>query len=78
MTNILLNSFAFLGTQELLIVAFVVLLLFGGAKIPSLMRGLGRGMGEFQKGINEGKKNFDSAMQDASSDTDSTTSPTNG
>lgn len=78
MTNILLNSFAFLGTQELMIVAFVVLLLFGGAKIPSLMRGLGRGMGEFQKGVTEGKKNFDSAMDEASNESEPKASSTNG
>lgn len=57
--NAILSSVAFLGTQELIIVGLIILVLFGGAKIPSLMRGLGRGMGEFQKGINEGKKNFD-------------------
>ncbi len=57
--NLILNSLAFLGTQELLIVGVIILVLFGGAKIPSLMRGLGRGMGEFQKGVSDGKKGFD-------------------
>ncbi|MBV6459835.1 MAG: Sec-independent protein translocase protein TatA [Fimbriimonadaceae bacterium] len=45
-------------------ILIVVLLLFGGTKIPQLMRGLGKGMGEFQKGIEEGKKNFDSALRE--------------
>lgn len=45
-----------MGYQELLIVALVVLVLFGGAKIPSLMRGIGQGMGEFRKGLDEVKK----------------------
>jgi sec-independent protein translocase protein TatA len=36
-----------LGVQEMVIVFFVVLLLFGGRKIPELMRGLGKGIREF-------------------------------
>lgn len=36
-----------LGTQEILLILLVVLLLFGGKKIPELMRGLGRGIREF-------------------------------
>lgn len=42
-----------LGTSELLIIALVVLLLFGGKKIPELMRGLGKGVNQFKKGMNE-------------------------
>lgn len=37
-----------LGTSELIIILVVVLLLFGGTKIPQLMRGLGRGVKEFK------------------------------
>jgi len=40
-----------IGQGELLIIIAVVLLLFGGRKIPELMRGLGRGMHEFKKGM---------------------------
>lgn len=36
-----------IGWQEILIVAFIVLLLFGGRKLPELMRGLGKGIREF-------------------------------
>jgi sec-independent protein translocase protein TatA len=39
--------------QELLIIVVIVLLLFGGSKIPELMKGLGTGMKEFKKGLNE-------------------------
>ena len=39
-----------IGGQELLIVALIILLLFGGSKIPQLMRGLGRGVKEFKDG----------------------------
>lgn len=37
------------GGQEIIIILVIVLLLFGGTKIPQLMRGLGRGMNEFKK-----------------------------
>ena len=42
----------FIGTQELLIIALIILLLFGGAKIPQLMRGLGKGVKSFKDGMN--------------------------
>lgn len=42
-----------LGTQEVLIIALIVLLLFGGRKIPELMKGLGRGVKSFKEGVNE-------------------------
>lgn len=42
-----------LGMQELLVIAFVALLLFGGRKIPELMRGLGQGVKSFKEGMSE-------------------------
>jgi len=42
-----------LGGQELWIVLLIVLVLFGGAKIPQMMRGLGEGMREFKKAAHE-------------------------
>jgi sec-independent protein translocase protein TatA len=41
---------AALGTQEILVILIVVLLLFGGKKIPELMSGLGKGIREFNNG----------------------------
>ncbi|MCI5875196.1 MAG: twin-arginine translocase TatA/TatE family subunit [Prevotellaceae bacterium] len=41
-----------LGMQEILIIAFVILLLFGGKKIPELMKGLGKGVKGFKDGVN--------------------------
>ena len=38
-----------LGGQEIILVLVIVLVLFGGKKIPELMRGLGKGMNEFKK-----------------------------
>ena len=44
-----------LGFPELAMIALAILLLFGGRKIPELMRGLGSGITEFKKGIKEGE-----------------------
>lgn len=41
-----------LGTQEIIIIALIILLLFGGKKIPELMRGLGKGVKSFKDGVN--------------------------
>lgn len=41
-----------LGWGELIIIALVVLLLFGGKKIPELMKGLGKGVRSFKEGMN--------------------------
>lgn len=46
----------FIGATELIVIAVVVILLFGGKKIPELMRGLGRGVKEFKDGMNEPSK----------------------
>ena len=45
-----------LGTGELIVIGMVVLLLFGGKKIPELMHGLGKGVNSFKKGMNEIEK----------------------
>ena len=42
-----------LGMQEILVIALIVLLLFGGKKIPELMHGLGKGVKSFKEGMNE-------------------------
>jgi len=41
-----------LGTQELILIAIVALLFFGGKKIPELMKGLGKGVKSFKDGMN--------------------------
>ncbi|MBQ0074243.1 MAG: twin-arginine translocase TatA/TatE family subunit [Prevotella sp.] len=43
----------FIGTTELLLIGGVALLLFGGKKLPEMMRGLGQGVKEFKQGMNE-------------------------
>ncbi len=42
-----------LGTGEIIIIAIIILLLFGGRKIPELMRGLGKGVKSFKQGMND-------------------------
>ena len=42
---------AYIGTQEILIIGGIVVLLFGGAKLPQLAKGLGEGIREFKKSV---------------------------
>lgn len=53
-----------LGGQELIIVLVIILILFGGKKIPELLHGVGKGVGELQKGINEGKRQLEASYQE--------------
>ncbi len=46
----------FIGTTELLLIGGIALLLFGGKKLPEMMRGLGQGVKEFKKGVNDVKE----------------------
>mgnify|MGYP001109973699 CR=1 FL=1 len=47
-----------IGAGEIIIIALVVLLLFGGKKIPELMKGLGKGVKSFKDGMNEIEKDI--------------------
>ena len=49
----ILLLFGNIGTPELIIIVVIILLLFGGRKIPELMKGLGKGVSSFKKGMNE-------------------------
>lgn len=44
-----------LGTTELLLLGGLALLIFGGKKVPEMMRGLGQGVNEFKKGMKDGE-----------------------
>lgn len=46
------------GPWEIVIIALIVLLLFGGKKIPELMKGLGKGVKSFKEGLNEVEKDI--------------------
>ena len=47
------STLLFLGAQEIILLVLALLLLFGGKKIPELMRGMGRGIREFKEGQKE-------------------------
>ncbi len=59
--NLLLGM---LGTNEIIIILIIVLLMFGGKKIPELMRGLGRGVREF----NDAKSNVKKEIEESAND----------
>ena len=75
MLSNLANNLLFLGNMgvtEWVLILIVVLLLFGGKKIPELMRGLGRGIREFNDAKTNVKKEIEEGM--AEKDTQSTSS----
>lgn len=54
---------------ELIIILIVILLLFGGAKLPKLARSLGQAQNEFKKGLKEGAEKADTDVDDKSTET---------
>ena len=54
-----------LGAPELLIILVIILLVFGGSKLPSLARSLGRAQKEFKEGVAEGSESEDEPSSDA-------------
>ena len=53
-----------LGTGEIIAIVLVILLLFGGRKIPELMRGLGKGVKSFKQGMNEVEEELKKPLED--------------
>jgi len=47
------SQLLFIGTTELMLIAGIALLLFGGKKLPEMMRGMGQGVKEFKKGMKD-------------------------
>lgn len=60
----------FMGTTEIIIIAVVIILLFGAKKIPELMKSLGKGVKSFKDGMNdtEQPKNDEPKKEDSTSD----------
>ncbi len=52
-TLLFIAPLAFVGMWEVIIIALVILLLFGGKKIPELMKGLGKGVKNFKEGMKD-------------------------
>ncbi|HMO31784.1 MAG TPA: twin-arginine translocase TatA/TatE family subunit [Lacibacter sp.] len=57
------------GTQEIIIIAIIILLLFGGRKIPELMRGLGKGIREFNDAKNTVRKEIEEGATESTTET---------
>ena len=57
-------AFFNLGTGEIVAIVLVILLLFGGRKIPELMRGLGKGVKSFKQGMNEVEDELKKPLED--------------
>ena len=53
-----------LGAGEIIVIALIVLLLFGGKKIPELMKGLGKGVRSFKEGVNNIEKDIENTTAD--------------
>ncbi|HEU4633393.1 MAG TPA: twin-arginine translocase TatA/TatE family subunit [Flavisolibacter sp.] len=62
-----------LGFNEILIILLIVLLLFGGRKIPELMRGLGRGIREFNDAKSNVRREIEEGINEKDQKTTSTT-----
>ena len=56
------------GTWEIVLIVLVILLLFGGKKIPELMKGLGKGVKSFKQGMNEVEKEIKDVDEDINKD----------
>ena len=57
--------FGNLGAGEIILIVLVILLLFGAKKIPELARGIGKGMGEFKKGLKDVQDEIKAAENDS-------------
>lgn len=66
MLNSILLLFGNLGTTELIIIVFIILLLFGAKKIPELMKGIGKGVRSFKEGMDEVKDEIGKPLEEVS------------
>ena len=57
--NNLLLILGFIGTQEVIIIAIIILFFFVGKKIPELMRGIGKGVRSFKEGMDDVKNEME-------------------
>ena len=64
-----------LGTPEIVLIAIVILVLFGAKKIPELMQGLGKGVKEFKKATSEIEKDIKSSTEDKNPTDQNPTTP---
>ena len=72
----IVSQLLFIGTTELMLVAGIALLLFGGKKLPEMMRGMGLGIKEFKKGMHEVAEPIEEVKEVIKEATDLTTDTT--
>ena len=72
----MLAILGFIGTQEVIIIAIIVLLLFGGKKIPELMRGIGKGIRSFKEGMEDIKNEIERPVSNEPKKSDSSAADT--
>jgi sec-independent protein translocase protein TatA len=70
------NLLGVLGTQEIVIILVIVLLLFGGRKIPELMKGLGRGVREFNDAKNNVRQEIENNINEVKKEPNSASNTT--
>ena len=70
MSTLFIAPLAFVGMWEVIIIALVILLIFGGKKIPELMKGLGKGVKNFKEGMKEVEKDVNEIKNDIKADSE--------
>ena len=68
MTHLVLLLLGSLGTTEIVLILLIVVLMFGGRKIPELMRGLGKGIREFNDAKNNVKREIEDGIKEDQND----------
>ena len=68
MNALLLQQAGMIGTPEIVLIVLAIVLLFGGRKIPELMRGIGKGVKEFKDGMETGEEKANSEEKDKTTD----------
>ena len=59
-----MNILGIIGGQEIIVILLIVLVLFGGKKIPELMKGLGKGVKEYKKAMNSVEDEINNITED--------------
>lgn len=70
MNALLVQQAGMIGTPEIILIVLVIVLLFGGRKIPELMRGIGKGVKEFKSGLDVGEEQANTEEKKKEDNTD--------
>ncbi|MDE5838301.1 MAG: twin-arginine translocase TatA/TatE family subunit [Paramuribaculum sp.] len=61
----MITAFFNLGTGEIIVIVFIILLLFGARRIPELMKGIGKGVKSFKDGMNDVSKEINNPVSES-------------